>query len=359
MSSIVIAGDTSGSVTLQAPAVAGSTILTLPATSGTVQTSGAGYTTNGVAFASSTSVLATGSALQFNGSQFGVNTTPAQAIDVVTDGGPAIIRSTAYRASDGQAGINLRFARGSVASPTIVLTGDSIGSMEFYPYNGTNFNLQTASITAKVTGTVTTSNIPTALVFNLDAAGSAFSNEKMRLDASGNLGIGTSSPSNRLSVVTASGSDGFISVKSPLTETAGVVIDGGTSSNKGSVLKFSKNASVLWQMGTDSAIIGSTSDNFHLYGGGANAILFSTNATERARIDSSGNFIVGGTTALNSSAGRGNITINGSSNAILNFGVGGVEKGYVYYDGTDISIFNVTNNAIVFGTNATARARIT
>jgi len=93
MSSIVIAGDTSGSVTLQAPAVAGATILTLPATSGTVQTSGAGYTTNGVAFASSTSVLATGSALQFNGSQFGVNTTPAQAIDVVTDGGPAIIRN--------------------------------------------------------------------------------------------------------------------------------------------------------------------------------------------------------------------------------------------------------------------------
>ena len=36
MSSIVVSGDTSGSVTLQAPAVAGSTTLTLPATSGTV-----------------------------------------------------------------------------------------------------------------------------------------------------------------------------------------------------------------------------------------------------------------------------------------------------------------------------------
>lgn len=34
MSSIVVAGDTSGSVTLQAPAVAGGTVLTLPATSG-------------------------------------------------------------------------------------------------------------------------------------------------------------------------------------------------------------------------------------------------------------------------------------------------------------------------------------
>jgi hypothetical protein len=36
MSSVVIAGDTSGSVTLSAPAVAGTTTLTLPATSGTV-----------------------------------------------------------------------------------------------------------------------------------------------------------------------------------------------------------------------------------------------------------------------------------------------------------------------------------
>jgi hypothetical protein len=74
MASIVINGDTSGSVTLQAPAIAGSTILTLPATSGTIQTSGAGYTTNGVAYASSTSVLATGSVLTWDGSNFSLKT---------------------------------------------------------------------------------------------------------------------------------------------------------------------------------------------------------------------------------------------------------------------------------------------
>lgn len=36
MSSVVIAGDTSGSITLQAPAVAGTTTHSLPATSGTI-----------------------------------------------------------------------------------------------------------------------------------------------------------------------------------------------------------------------------------------------------------------------------------------------------------------------------------
>jgi len=39
MSSIVVSGDTSGTVTLQAPAVAGSTVLTLPAVSGNVLSS--------------------------------------------------------------------------------------------------------------------------------------------------------------------------------------------------------------------------------------------------------------------------------------------------------------------------------
>ena len=39
MSSVTISGDTSGSIILQAPAVAGSTTLTLPSTSGTVLTS--------------------------------------------------------------------------------------------------------------------------------------------------------------------------------------------------------------------------------------------------------------------------------------------------------------------------------
>jgi hypothetical protein len=42
MSSLVIAGDTSGTVTLQAPATAGSTVLTLPSTSGNIITSTGG-----------------------------------------------------------------------------------------------------------------------------------------------------------------------------------------------------------------------------------------------------------------------------------------------------------------------------
>jgi len=52
MSGVVIAGDTSGSVTLQAPNVAGTTTLTLPSTSGTVTTKDASgiLSVNGIQF---------------------------------------------------------------------------------------------------------------------------------------------------------------------------------------------------------------------------------------------------------------------------------------------------------------------
>ncbi len=62
MSSIVVAGDTSGSVTLSAPAVAGSTTLTLPSVSGTVLTTGSSVITSGTAVASTS-----GTSIDFTG----------------------------------------------------------------------------------------------------------------------------------------------------------------------------------------------------------------------------------------------------------------------------------------------------
>lgn len=72
MSSVVISGDTSGAITLQAPAVAGSTTLNLPASSGTVLTQNSSAPANsfvvdasgnvGVGTSSPTSQLSVGSA---------------------------------------------------------------------------------------------------------------------------------------------------------------------------------------------------------------------------------------------------------------------------------------------------------
>jgi hypothetical protein len=70
MSSVVIAGDTSGTVTLDAPAIAGTTTLTLPTTSGTIITNTAGTVTQ--------TMLTTGVA--GNGPAFYANKLGAQAI---------------------------------------------------------------------------------------------------------------------------------------------------------------------------------------------------------------------------------------------------------------------------------------
>ena len=69
MSSIVVAGDTSGSVTLQAPSVAGTTTLTLPTTSGTIVT---------------TNTMPTGSVLQVVSATYGTAVTSSSTAFVDT-----------------------------------------------------------------------------------------------------------------------------------------------------------------------------------------------------------------------------------------------------------------------------------
>jgi hypothetical protein len=86
--------------------------------------------------------------------------------------------------------------------------------------------------------------------------------------------------------------------------------------------------------------------------------LASNGSTTAVTIDTSQNVIINGTTALNTSAGRGNITINGSSDAILSFGVAGVDQGYIYHNGTDIQFDNSKNGYIRFATNGTERMRV-
>ena len=91
MGSVVLAGATSGSTTIT-PSDTVTVTVTLPSTGGTLQTSGAGFTTNGVAYASSTSALTTGSALTFDGTNFGVGASGSYRLNIQTTASGNIAR---------------------------------------------------------------------------------------------------------------------------------------------------------------------------------------------------------------------------------------------------------------------------
>jgi hypothetical protein len=81
-------------------------------------------------------------------------------------------------------------------------------------------------------------------------------------------------------------------------------------------------------------------------------------STTALTVDTSQNVSIGTTTAQITGAGRGNITLNGSSSAIMNWSVGDVNKGQIYHGGTDMFVGNQANGYLMFQTNATERMRI-
>jgi len=153
--------------------------------------------------------------------------------------------------------------------------------------------------------------------------------EAMRIDSSGNVGIGLTAPTRLLH------------------------IDGGSSTT-------------YFQM-TNTASGRTNADGFQIAQDGANAELinreagylnFATSNTERMRITSGGDVCVGTSTALFSNASRGNITVNGSASSIMNFAVGGVAKGYFIHDDASFAVWNIDSSPLTFGTSDVERMRI-
>jgi hypothetical protein len=122
---------------------------------------------------------------------------PGVALDV---SGTSFVRNTRFGSTTGFVG---RRANGTAASPTTVLNNDN-QILRFDFYDGTTY-LPGAGIFAEVDGTPGTNDMPGRLIFSTTADGAASMTERMRIDASGNVGIGTSAPVDRLAVFAASG----------------------------------------------------------------------------------------------------------------------------------------------------------
>ena len=118
------------------------------------------------------------------------------------------------------------------------------------------------------------------MTFNVDAS------ERMRIDSSGNVGIGTSSPAGKLQVLSASGVQRIISE-----------VTGTTGSDSAQIRTV--NGAVVTQMESYS-----TTGLGYVGTASAHSFAFLSSGAERARINSSGNFMVG-TTDANPTTGSG------------------------------------------------------
>jgi hypothetical protein len=92
-----------------------------------------------------------------------------------------------------------------------------------------------------------------------------------------------------------------------------------------------------------------------------NAISGSANAaitfTQAMTLNASGNLLVGNTSSVHATTGRGVIEVNGTT-SILGLTINGAAAGYLYHGGTNLSVWNSLNGAIEFGTNNTTRLTI-
>jgi hypothetical protein len=288
---LVLAGTTSGTTTVTATAVAGTTTLTLPAATDTLVgkattdtltnktltgavmngTLGAttpstvaattlttsstvthnGGTANGVAYLDGSKVLTTGSALVFDGTNLGVGVTPSAW---QSDFKAIQLSGLACWNVDGAVAGSATYFGNNVYR-------DSVDSRWEYIASGDNATQYLQSSGQHIWRTSASGTAGNAITFT----------QAMTLDASGNLGIGSTSPVSRLEI------------KDTTNNTALTV----TSS-------FEASLQLVNGGGSEVSVINA---------GGSNILSLRTANNEKARIDSSGNLLVGQTTQSATSNG--------------------------------------------------------
>jgi hypothetical protein len=182
----------------------------------------------------------------------------------------------------------LVLGHGRTTSAGLLSPGDVVGQIRFAGGDGVDLESQAAAISAEVDGTPGENDMPGRLVFSTTADAASSTTERMRIDSSGNVGIGTTSPARTLHVQG----------------------DARVGPSGGQYILFAGGASNNSIISRDG--VSSTSGNDLVFATGSGA------SAESMRIDTSGRLLVGtsstsaGTTAVlqgNSNAAAGQALI--------------------------------------------------
>lgn len=130
----------------------------------------------------------------------GIGTTvPVGALEVINTTGLSIT-TTAYGGSgNASSGLLARAARGALGAPTATLSNDRVGFLVGGAY-GTSAWANNVAINLYAAGTQTDASHGSYITFDTTQIGAAARAERLRIDPSGNVGIGTTNPTSKLSV---------------------------------------------------------------------------------------------------------------------------------------------------------------
>ena len=198
-----------------------------------------------------------------------------------------------------------RSGAATIGSNAAVVNGSRLGTLTFHGADGTSF-IEAATVAGEVDGTPGSNDMPGRLVFSTTSDNAGSPTERMRLDSSGRLGLGTSSPQFKC-VVSEQGTG----VTSTLAIRAG---EGGSGSTN-------NNAQLYFRIRGGGP--GDVDGFIQYIYDGSNYVLktealgghqWSVNGTERARIDSSGRLLVGTSTASSADTSKTEIYGGGIDN---------------------------------------------
>lgn len=89
-----------------------------------------------------------------------------------------------------------------------------------------------------------------------------------------------------------------------------------------------------------------------------NLAFINASGDAKMSVDSSGDILIKGTNNPYTGTNRGNITLNGSAGNIIAFTNNTSGKGFIFHDSTDLKILNAIAGNLIFSTNSTERMRI-
>ena len=296
------------------------TLTNVNITSGTINAAvtQSGFTGNSVIYSNTSGNLTTSANMTFDGSTL---TTLNSAYTGTLTGGTGIVNLGSgqfYKDASGNVGIG-------TSSPSSKLVVKAATDQGIWVTDGTytgTFN--PTSLGGVAVGT----NGAYPLIFATNTT------ERMRIDSSGNVLINTTTQTDKVTI--AAGNIGFVGTTSTINFRNG----GGTIIQQ-----------IQYSDSDGSLNIGGT-------GGGPYPLKFSTNSTERMRIDSSGNLLVG-TTGVSTApttgfafnpqtvgayAAIGHTTSAGSGAYYISFGYNGGVIGTITQAGTTGVLYNVTSD---------------